>query len=128
MMFKDDAGPIESFTWGCFVINEEVHSADGEGVGKDICIINGKVTPWEERHGHRLDPHMVECVLGSGIDILVIGNGVNGRIHVRKKTQKKIKADGVSEIIIEKTPDACKIYNQFFREGRRVALLAHGTC
>lgn len=127
-MFKNGAGPIEAFEWGRFVIIGEIHSADGEGVGKDICIIDGEVTPWEARHGHRLDPNMVEPVLGLGIDILVIGNGVYGRIKVRNKTLKKIRDDGVEEILVEKTPDACKSYNQFYHQGKRVALLAHGTC
>lgn len=127
-MFKDEAGPIEAFEWGRFLINGEVHSEDGEGVGKDICIIDGEVSPWEARHGHRLNPDMVDCVLGSGIEILVIGNGVYGRIKVKNKTVKKVKADGVNQVLVEKTPDACKIFNQIFREGKRVALLAHGTC
>jgi hypothetical protein len=128
MMFKDDSGPIEAFEWGRFVVNGAVHSAEGEGVGKDICIIDGEVTPWEARHGHRLEPDMVQIVLGMGIEILVIGIGVYGRIKVRNKTLKKIRADGVEEVLIEKTPDACKTFNEFFRQGKRVALLAHGTC
>ena len=127
-MFSDNDGPIESFEWGQFVIDGEVHSAEGEGVGKDICILGGEVTAWEARHGHRLDPGMVDCVLGSGIDVLVIGNGVYGRIHVRDKTLKKIKADGVKDVILEKTPEACETYNKLYRQGRHVALLAHGTC
>lgn len=127
-MFRDDTGPIESFDWGRFVISGEVHSADGEGVGKDVCIIDGKVSPWDARHGHRLDPDMVDCVLGLGIDFLVIGNGVYGRIKVRNKTVKKIRADGIGEIIIEKTPDACETFNRLYNEGKRVAFLAHGTC
>jgi len=27
-----------------------------------------------------------------------------------------------------KTPDACRAYNPLVREGKRVVLLAHGTC
>jgi hypothetical protein len=71
---------------------------------------------------------MVQIVLGMRIEILVIGIGVYGRIKVRNKTLKKIRADGVGEVLIEKTPDACKTFNEFFRQGKRVALLAHGTC
>lgn len=127
-MFRDESGPIESFEWGRFVINGKVHSEDGEGVGKDICIIDGEVTPWDARHGHRLNPNMVDCVLRSGIEILVIGNGVYGRIKVRDKTVRKVKDDGVNQVLVEKTQDACKVFNQLFREGKRVALLAHGTC
>ena len=127
-MFKDKNGPIEAFDWGRFVINGKVHSEDGEGVGKDICIIEGEVAPWDERHGHRLNPDMVDCVFGKELRVLVIGNGVYGRIKVRNKTIKKLKAEGISEVIIEKTPQACKIFNQLYREGKRVGFLAHGTC
>lgn len=127
-MLSDQVGPIESFEWGRFVINGEVHSADGEGVGKDICILNGKISAWEARKGHRLEPKMVVCVLGNDIDVLVIGNGVYGRIEVPKKTMNKIKEAGVSKVIIEKTPDACKTYNRLVNQGEYVALLAHGTC
>ena len=127
-MFNDQKGPIESFEWGRFVINGEVHSADGEGVGKDICILDGKVSLWKARKGHRLEPKMIESILGSGINVLVIGNGVYGRIDVPKRTLREINDGGVGEVIIEKTPDACKTYNRLFNQGERVALLAHGTC
>jgi hypothetical protein len=127
-MFKDSEGPIESFDWGSFVINGESHSADGAGVGKDICIINGVVTPWSARKGHLLKPKMVSCIVGSDIEILVIGNGVNGALKVPEKTRKAISEAGISDLIIERTPDACATFNRLYREGESVALLAHGTC
>ncbi|HAF48866.1 MAG TPA: hypothetical protein DCL08_06460 [Anaerolineaceae bacterium] len=127
-MFKDSEGPIESFDWGCFVINGEMHSAEGAGVGKDICIIDGIVTPWSARKGHLLKPKMVSSIIGSGIEILVIGNGVNGALKVPEKTSKAISEAGISELIIEKTPEACAAFNRLYREGESVAFLAHGTC
>lgn len=127
-MFKDPQGPIEKFSWGRFIINGDVHSEAGEGVGKDICMINGQVSAWSARKGHRLKPKMVACVLDEDIDILVIGNGVNGAIKVSKKTQKTIEAHGIQKLIIKKTPEACQIYNGLIRQGKKVALLAHGTC
>lgn len=127
-MFQDSKGPIEAFSWGRFVINGEIHAESGEGVGKDICIIDCKVTAWKARKGHRLKPKMVTCVLGRDIDILVIGKGVNGAIKVLKKTQDTIKDHGIQTLVIKKTPEACQIYNQMIREGKKVALLAHGTC
>ena len=87
-----------------------------------------RVQPWSARKGHRLKPSMVDCVLGKHVDILVIGNGVNGAIKITKKTRKAIKAAGIAELVVEKTPQACATYNRLAREGRRVALLAHGTC
>ncbi len=127
-MFKDSEGPIEYFGWGCFVINGETHSADGAGVGKDICMIDGIVTPWSVRKGHSLKPKMVSPILDSGIKILVIGNGVNGALKVPEKTRREIMDTGVSELIIERTPEACAIFNRLYREGESVAFLAHGTC
>ena len=127
-MFSDSGGPINSFEWGRFVINGKPHSAEGEGVGKDICLMDGEVRSWHERQGHRLEPHMVETAIRSGKEILVIGNGVRGRIRVPRKTRKAIKAGGIKALIVEPTPDACATYNRLFRAGEQVVLLAHGTC
>ncbi len=127
-MFTDSEGPITRFEWGLFQINGVFHSADGQGVGKDICIVGGEVHPWKARQGHRLTPKMVRVALKPGVNVLVIGNGVNGAIHVTKKTRQAVKAAGIETLIIEKTPEACAIYNRLAREGAAVALLAHGTC
>jgi len=127
-MFSDPQGPIEQFSWGRFTIYGEVHSEMGEGVGKDICIINGQVSAWTARKGHRLKPKMVTCVLDEDIDVLVIGNGVNGAIKVLKKTQEALKDHGIQKVIIRKTPEACQVYNQQVQQGQKVAFLAHGTC
>ena len=127
-MFTDPKGPIKTFEWGRFLIQGEVHSADGEGVGKDIFMVGEKVAAWSARKGHRLKPSMVDCALGQGVSVLVIGNGVNGAIKVLKKTRHKIRESGIATLMIKKTPDACKIYNELVRKGERAALLAHGTC
>jgi hypothetical protein len=128
MMISDPEGPIERFEWGRFEIKGQVHDADGRGVGKDICIVGGEVHPWAERKGHRLTPKMVKPALRPEIDILVIGNGVNGAIKVTKKTRQAIAAAGIDVLMIEKTPRACELYNQLAGQGKAVALLAHGTC
>lgn len=127
-MFTDPKGPIERFEWGQFQIQGDFHSADGKGVGKDICIVGGEVQPWSARKGHRLRPKMVHCALSPEVKILVIGNGVNGAIRVTKKTRQAVEDAGIDELIIEKTPKACEIYNRLARKGEAVAFLAHGTC
>lgn len=127
-MFEDPPGPIEGFQWGRFQIDGQIHSEDGEGVGKDICVIEGEVRAWEARKGHKLKTSMVDCIQGADISILVIGTGVRGAIRVPEKTRKAIKSGGVETLIIEKTPEACATYNQLVRKKKRVALLAHGTC
>lgn len=127
-MFEDPQGPIERFEWGRFQIEGTVHTEDGEGVGKDICILHGEVLPWEARHGHRLKPAMLEIVLDEDIDVLVIGTGVYGRIKVPNRTIKAAEDAGIGRVIIEKSEDACEAYNALAQAGEKVALLAHGTC
>ena len=125
---KDLDGPIEAFEWGHFQINGQIHSAEGEGAGKDIFVWSGNVCPWAARKGHRLKPHMVTDAFNKDIEILVIGSGVHGAIEVTEKTRHAIQESGIKRLIIQKTPDACKTYNRLFIEGERVAMLAHGTC
>jgi hypothetical protein len=127
-MFTDSEGPIERFEWGLFQVDGEIHAEDGRGVGKDICIVAGKVSPWSERKGHRLAIKMVKPVLNPAVQVLVIGNGVRGALRVPKKTRQAILEAGVEELIIEKTPQACQVYNRLVRQGKAAALLAHGTC
>jgi len=124
----DPAGPIEHFEWGQYRIMGQIHSAEGEGVGKDICLMKGEVKSWKARKGHTLTPKMVSMVFDQGISTLVIGNGVKGRIKVPGKTRKAIWQAGIENLIVAPTPEACETYNRLVRSGEAVALLAHGTC
>lgn len=127
-MFEDERGPITRFEWGRFEMGGERHTEDGEGVGKDVFVVENRVLPWSARKGHRLKPGMVTCAFREKIDVLVIGIGVNGAIKVTKETRKAIRNAGIAELIVEPTPEACATYNRLMHEGRRVGLLAHGTC
>jgi len=130
-MFDDPKGPIEHFSWGKFVVNGEEHSESGSeqiGAGKDVCLIGKKVTEWKERKGHRLKTSMITGVYDRGIEILVIGAGVFGAVECPKKVKRALRERGISEVILKKTPDACATYNELFHQGKRMALLAHGTC
>ncbi len=130
-LFRDEAGPIEQFAWGCFVIRGEQHGdgSDGRmGKGKDIRIVGDKVTRWKEREGHRLKRSMITKVYGDDVEVLIIGAGVEGGIEVPEKVRKDVAKHGIPELIVERTPEACRVFNERYREGKRVALLAHGTC
>jgi hypothetical protein len=127
-MFDDPLGPITHFSWGRYVILGQVHSEDGLGAGKDIRFVDGKVSEWAERHGHELKKKMVTGVYGQKVDILVIGIGVNSALEVPEKTIQDIHAHGIDSIETHPTPAACARFNELFRQGKRVALLSHGTC
>lgn len=126
-MFDDPRGPIEHFSWGAFVIDGEEHSAS-TGVGKDIRLVGDEVSPWRERKGHKLKKSMITGVYDRDIDVLVIGIGVHGAIACSNKVKKAIREHGIPELTLQPTPQACATYNELFHQGRKVALLAHGTC
>jgi hypothetical protein len=130
-MFCDEEGPIERFSWGRFLICGEEHGKVGgkkTGKGKDIRLIGTKVSKWKEREGHRLSASMITGVFDQGVEILIIGIGVEGLIECPEEVLRYIRKRGVGQVMLEKTPDACGLYNRLFREGKRVALLVHGTC
>jgi len=130
-MFDDPQGPIEHFSWARFVIRgaEHAYTETGEvGAGKDIRIVGDTVSAWKERKGHKLEPGMITGVYDQNIEVLVIGNGVRGLVEVTKKTRQAIAEHGIARLIVDKTPEACRTYNELYRQGMRVALLAHGTC
>lgn len=131
LLFSDTAGPIEQMTWGCFVIAGEEHAdtpLGRVGKGKDIRIAGGKVTRWKEREGHRLKKSMITGIYGNDVEVLVIGAGVRGALEVPDKVKRDAAKHGIKEVIVAPTPEACLLYNRYYREKRRVALLAHGTC
>lgn len=126
-MFDDPKGPIEHFSWGTFVIGGEEHST-GAGVGKDIRLVGSDVSTWRERKGHRLEKSMITGVLDHDIDTLIVGLGVHGAVECPETLREAIRDHGISELILQPTPQACATYNELFHRRRRVALLAHGTC
>ena len=125
-MFADPKGPITHFEWATFTIDGKIHSPE-EGVGKDIFLSPEGVSAWHERKGHMLKAGMVRRALALKPEVLIIGNGVEGALEIGKKARKEIEDAGV-KLIVLRTPEACREYNRLYRQGKRVILLAHGTC
>jgi hypothetical protein len=125
-------GPIEYYSFGKFIIDGKEHSEKKDGIhgkGKDIRLIDQDVTEWKEREGHKLTAKMITGVFSEHIEILIIGTGAEKALKCPKKVIKKIKRhNSISQVIIKRTPKACKAYNRLFLKGKKVALLAHGTC
>jgi hypothetical protein len=125
-------GPIENVAWGVFIILGKTHTkrSDGAiiGCGKDIVLIGERLLPWKERKGHRLRSAMLEPIKDADIDILIIGNGFCGALEVPSTISEELRREKGVEVIVAKTPDACRLYNNLYSQKRKVALLAHGTC
>lgn len=125
-MFADPKGPITHFEWATFTIDGQIHSPE-KGVGKDIFLSPEGVSAWHERKGHKLKAGMVRRALALKPEVLIIGNGVEGALEIGKKARKEIEDAGV-KLIVLRTPEACREYNRLYHQGKRVILLAHGTC
>jgi hypothetical protein len=128
--FHDPRGPMEFFQWGLYTIVGEEHTKTPEGLigaGKDVRLIGPEATAWAERKGHKLTPEMVTGVYDRDIDVLVIGNGINNMVEVPDEVREAVESHGL-ELIVERSQDACLTYNEMMREGRKAALLVHGTC
>lgn len=129
--FEDASGPIQSYSWGRFVVDGQEHmeGPDGPvGKGKDIRMVGREVTRWKERKGHLLKKRMVAGVYEKDIKVLVIGTGATGALEVPQGVIDAIEQNGIKRLCIAKTAEACRIYNKLYRRGEAVALLAHGTC
>lgn len=134
-LFEDPEGPIEHFSWGRFVVCGQEHSKNGGkvGAGKDIRVVGTEVSAWkerksQERRDHVLEPAMIAGVYGLGIEVLIIGTGATGALEFPEAVKKAIARNGIPKLRVERTQEACRRYNRLFHRGRRVALLAHGTC
>jgi hypothetical protein len=130
-MFYDVDGPIQEFSWGKFIIKGKEHSKTYDakkGVGKDIRLIGTEVTKWAERKGHMLSDEMITGIFDQDIETLIIGQGATGALVCPASVQHFIQLHGIKELILLNTTEACKKYNKIYRSGKKVALLAHGTC
>lgn len=125
-MFEDPKGPITHFEWARFTINGIVHGS-GEGAGKDILLSEEGVSAWYEREGHKLKSEMLTRALKRKPEVLLIGTGVNGALEIGNKARKAAQAAGV-QLVAMRTPQACQEYNRLCHLGKKVVLLAHGTC
>ena len=114
-------GPIESFRWGSYRIT-------GRDFGKDVRVVGPVATKWKEREGHCLRPEMITGIDGAEIDILLIGIGAEGRLECPDSVRDAVRSLGIDELRLLRTPEACREYNRLYLSGRRVAMLAHGTC
>jgi len=134
--FQDPRGPVEELDWGKFVIRGEEHSKSSargvRGVGKNIFVHGSSVLAWpraddrEERHAPSVKT--VTDPLPACLDVLVVGSGIRGRVQLSDECLEALASTGVREVIVRPTPEACRLFNDLYHQGRDVALLAHGTC
>jgi hypothetical protein len=100
---------------------------DGETYTSDLIILPERIlTGWWRKEGHSLHPDDLDAVFEASPEVLIVGQGANGRMRVPAETQQAIRAQGI-ELIAQQTEKACDTYNDM-RDRRQVAAALHLTC
>lgn len=111
---------IENYRFGEIII-------DGRRYARDVIIFPDRVRPeWWREEGHSLSLADLEEVLDEPPEVLVIGQGAQGRMDVPRETREALEQAGIN-VVVAKTGDAVHEYNQICQGQRAVAAL-HLTC
>lgn len=111
---------IESYDFGTYII-------DGKEYKWDIKIINDKVHSWTDRKGHIFRIENVKDLTELYPDTLVIGTGYSGLMQVPDEVKTFVKEKGIN-LVVENTREACRVYNELEKQGKKVCAIFHGTC
>ncbi|MBE0433690.1 hypothetical protein IBX73_09540 [candidate division WOR-3 bacterium] len=99
----------------------------GKTYHRDVIIYPDRVdSNWRRQQGHVLEPADISEVTDSKPDIIIIGTGQPGLMHVSNKTLEQMKKLKI-ETMVMPTEQACKEYNRIARHKNVIACL-HLTC
>jgi hypothetical protein len=111
---------IDSYDFGRVTI-------DGKRYSTDLLVFPDKIkTGWQRKEGHSLQTQDLTEVLKTKPDVLVVGTGYSGMMDVPPETRAHIESEGI-ELVIQKTSEACKTFNNIV-ESRTVVAALHLTC
>lgn len=103
---------------------------DGKLYQRDVVIFPEKIfSPWQRKESHYLDINDLSAILDllkENPETVIIGTGYSGVMEVDPKVEEFLKSKGI-EVLIEKTIDAWKTYNELSQTKKTAALL-HLTC
>ena len=131
-------GPIEEYGFKYFrisgtehglVLNQQNDLEEKVGSGANIRIVGGVVTKWKEKpDNHRLTAECLTGVLDGHNEVLIIGTGYWNMMKCDVSVESAAAMHGIAKVVISPTLLACREFNRHYREGRKVAMLAHGAC
>jgi len=111
---------IEFYDFGKIVI-------DGKAYYRDLLITpSGIREGWWRRSSHELRAEDLKGFLEEGIEVAIVGTGRYGLMKVLPDAVQLLKG-AASELMIERTAEACRAYNDRSKAKRTFAAL-HLTC
>lgn len=111
---------IDAYSFGRIVI-------EGKAYVSDVIIYPHRVAPsWWREQGHLLQKADLKDVIAAKPDILVVGTGAHGLMHVPEGTIRLLQSQGI-KLYIDKTAKAVDLFNRQ-SEGKSVIGVFHLTC
>lgn len=112
---------IDSYRFGTITIH-------GKRYHSDVAILNDEVKDrWWRRAGHELAVEDLREVLSAEPHVIVVGTGYSGMMQVPKIGEQYLENRGI-ELIVQKTEEACGIFNRLTASRQNVAAALHLTC
>ena len=116
--------PVEFYDFGRIKI-------DGEFYERDVVIFPDHIfSPWVKRTSHFVDAEELNSIpdlLKSKPEIIIIGTGYDGVTKVDKSAEEFLKSKNI-ELIIQKTTEAVKTFNEAIKNKKIAVALLHLTC
>jgi hypothetical protein len=110
---------VDDYTFGRIVI-------DGREEHADLILLPGRtVSCWWRRRGHELVIEDLAEILPELPERLVIGTGMEGRMHPDADALERLSARGVTVEVLP-TPQAVRRYREL--DPKRTAAALHLTC
>ncbi len=111
---------IDRYEFGFIVI-------DGKTFRNDLLIWPGQIkSDWWRREGHFLQREDVTEALAAAPQVLVVGTGAYGNMHVDPALAAQLRHKGV-DLMAFPTKEACTVINDLSGK-RRLAAALHLTC
>ncbi len=100
----------------------------GDDFDEDLIVFPDKVEPyWRRRDAHSLSINDLETVIDYSPELLVVGTGTTGRLHLDSSTREVLRQKGI-DCIDEHTDRAWQIFNQEMERDTKVVGAFHLTC
>jgi len=112
---------IDSYSFG-------VMKVDGKEYRQDLIVFPGTVrSNWWRRQGHSLAIEDLRDVIDFKPELLIVGTGNSGMMDMPAATEKAMQDAGI-EVIARDTAQACSIFNEQTKKGKKVVGAFHLTC
>ena len=112
---------IDEFQFGSITVKGQKYDFDVEIRPK------GEVLRWQREESHVFNLKDVERAVAENPEIIVLGIGAYGLAQVNKEVRDFFKNKGI-KLMIEKTDQAVRSFNNLIKEKKKVIGLFHLTC